>query len=84
MLIDDTTFKNKWPFRRVIITLTDSKNLVRSVLIKTAHSELKRPICKLCLLVAFTTAYLHAKKAGYILVYLCLLCYLCLEFCCCA
>ena len=56
ILVDETTPRNKWPLGRVIKTFPDAKNLVRSVLVKTAHSELKRPISKLCLLVPSATA----------------------------
>ena len=56
ILVDETTPRNKGPLGRVIKTFTDAKGLVRSVLVKTAHSDLKRPIGKLCLLVPSATA----------------------------
>ena len=56
ILVDKTTSRNKWPLGQVIKTFPDAKGLVCSVLVKTAHSELKRSISKLCLLVPSATS----------------------------
>ena len=56
MLVDETTPKNKWPLGRIIKTFPNAKGQICSVLVKTTHSELKRPISKLCLLVPSVTA----------------------------
>ena len=53
VLIKDDEFvtRNRWPIGRVVETFFGKDNLVRSALIKTEESELKRPISKLVLLV---------------------------------
>ena len=40
--------QGKWNMGRVIDTFPDKNNAVRQALIKTATSELRRPISKLC------------------------------------
>ena len=48
LLVDDMQFRSKWLQGRVIRTFPDKNGRVRSVLIKTKHGMLKRPITKLC------------------------------------
>ena len=50
VIMDNTAPINSWQMGRVIKTLSGSKGLVRSVLVKTKSSTLQRPIDKLCLL----------------------------------
>ena len=48
LLVDDMQSRSKWLLGRVIRTFPDKNGRVRSVLIKTKHGTLKRPITKLC------------------------------------
>ncbi len=50
LLKDSTTFQNSWPLGRIVKTYPGQDGLVRVVLVKTAKSLLRRPICKLVLL----------------------------------
>ena len=52
LLCDESIPRNIWPMGRVVKVEQDSKNLVRSVIVKTATSELRRPIHKLVLLLS--------------------------------
>ena len=52
LLKDDHSPRNVWPMGRVIETEQDSKGLVRSILLKTQTTELRRPVDKVVLLLA--------------------------------
>ena len=43
--------RSQWPLGRVIDTYADSKEFVRSALVKTTTENLKRPISKICVIV---------------------------------
>ena len=52
LVVDETIPRGCWPIARVIETKPGKDGLVRSVRVKTAKTELVRPINKLCLLEA--------------------------------
>ena len=49
---DEHSPRNAWSMGRVIMTEPDKEGLVRSVLLKTQTSELRRPVNKLVLLLS--------------------------------
>lgn len=49
MIVDDSAPRNSWVLGRVIQTFSDTKGLVRRVLVKTKSNTLERPVEKLCL-----------------------------------
>ncbi|KAL3046456.1 hypothetical protein OYC64_004454 [Pagothenia borchgrevinki] len=50
VIVDNTAPRNSWQMGPVVKTLSGSKGLVQSVLVKIKSSTLQRPIDKLCLL----------------------------------
>ena len=50
LVADETRPRNQWPLGRIISVFKGRDGLVRSALIKTQHTSLKRPISKLCFL----------------------------------
>ena len=48
LLVEDTQRRSKWVFGRILETYPDKHGLVRTVLVKTQTSVVKRPIAKLC------------------------------------
>ena len=50
MILDDNAPRSSWLLGRVMSTTSDSKGLVRRVLVKTKSSTLERPVAKLCLI----------------------------------
>ena len=50
LVVDDNCQRNHWSMARVTAVHPDGKGFVRSVHIKTASSELERPVSKLVLL----------------------------------
>lgn len=50
VIVDDSAPRNSWVLGRILKTLPGSKGLVRSVLVQTKTSVLRRPVNKLCLL----------------------------------
>jgi len=50
LVVDETQPRSRWALGRIIDTYSDSKGLVRSVLVKSQNTLLKRPITKLCLI----------------------------------
>ena len=48
LVCDETRPRGQWSMGRVIDTFPDKNNVIRQALIKTATSELRRPISKLC------------------------------------
>ena len=49
LIVNDSLPRGKWCLGRVTETYSDKKGAVRSALIKTGHTLIKRPISKLCL-----------------------------------
>ena len=47
LLTDETLHRTEWPMGRISSLEPDSEGLVRSVKVKTAKSELRRPVSKL-------------------------------------
>ena len=52
LIAEDSVPRNHWRMARVVKVFMDSKELVRSVCVKTSTTELERPIAKLVLLLA--------------------------------
>lgn len=50
MILDENAPRSSWLLGRVVSTTSDSKGLVRRVLVKTKSSTLERPVAKLCLI----------------------------------
>jgi hypothetical protein len=50
LLAEDNLKRNQWPMGRVTRVLQGADGMVRSAFVKTATTELHRPIAKLCLL----------------------------------
>lgn len=50
MILDEKAPRNSWLLGRVVHTKTDSKGLVRRVLVKTRSSTLERPVDRPCLI----------------------------------
>ena len=48
LLVEDTQQRSKWVLGRILETYPDKHGLVRTVLVKTQTSVVKRPIAKLC------------------------------------
>ena len=48
LIVNDSQPRGKWCLGRILQTYLDKKGAVRSALIKTANSIVKRPITKLC------------------------------------
>ena len=48
LLVEDTQRRSKWVLGRILETYPDKHGLVRTVLVKTQTSVVKRPIAKLC------------------------------------
>lgn len=57
LIKDDTAPRNVWHMGRIVKTEPDSKGLVRSVVVKTSTTELRRPVHKLILLVKSDFSY---------------------------
>ena len=51
LLVDESTPRLHWPLGRVLETYPDAKGFVRTVLVKTKSTELKRTVNKLCVLI---------------------------------
>nr|CAB3263161.1 uncharacterized protein LOC104265735 [Phallusia mammillata] len=52
LVVDDSQPRSKWLMGRVADTFPDKTGTVRSVLVQTRYNRVKRPIAKLCLIVA--------------------------------
>ncbi|PIK40324.1 hypothetical protein BSL78_22828 [Apostichopus japonicus] len=50
LIVEDNAPRNSWLMGRITSVLSDQRGEVRRVKVKTASSELERPIAKLCLL----------------------------------
>ena len=50
LVVNEAVPRSQWSIARVIETYPDARGDVRSVMVKTPHSILKRPISKLCLI----------------------------------
>ena len=48
LLVEDTQRRSKWVLGRILKTYPDKHGFVRTVLVKTQASVVKRPIAKLC------------------------------------
>ncbi len=55
VLVVDNTPRNSWALARVLEVFPDKKGLVRTVKVKTASTELIRPISKLCMILEAET-----------------------------
>ena len=55
VLIVNSNQRGSWSLGKVVNTKLDKSGLVRDVTLKTASSELRRPIHKLCLLLEADT-----------------------------
>ena len=53
-LLDTPSPRGQWPLGKVIKTFPDRHDNVRTVLVKTTNGSLKRPSCKLCLVIPTT------------------------------
>ena len=56
LLVEDTQQRSKWVMGKVLQTFPDKRGLVRTVLVKTQHNVVKRPISKLCPIVSQSLA----------------------------
>ena len=50
LIAEDGIFRNKWPMGRVTNVFLGHDDKVRSAKVRTATSEIHRPVSKLCLL----------------------------------
>ena len=50
LLVDDTLPRSRWSLGHILEVFPDKNGLVRTVLVKSQNTLLKRPITKLCLI----------------------------------
>ena len=55
LIKDENVPRNSWPLGHVTETEEDGQGLVRAVKVKTQHSQLRRPVSKLVLLLPCET-----------------------------